>query len=178
MAKRIKGKDTPLVMPIANWDEAADMVKRIGQLQMKINACESKALDDINEAKAALANASKPLLEKIKLNSQSLEAFAVNHRSDIGKAQSKDLDYGTIGWRKSTKMSVKKNTIELLKKIFGRGYKKYVTIKEVENKDALKRLTDGQLASVGARRKTKEAFYVEPDLPEAIDYEDQKSVRN
>jgi len=171
--KRIKS-DKPLVIPVKGWSEADEMVKRIGELQLEIASYEKQAADDINDAKTALAVAAKPLLEKIKLHTQSLEAFAVNHRSDFGKAQSKKLGFGSLGWRFSTAISVKKNTLELIQSVFGRTYKKYVHIKETVNKEALKRLTDEKLAKVSARRKSKEAFFVEPDNPEAVDYEDTK----
>lgn len=172
-SKRIKS-DKPLVIPVKGWAEADKMVKRIGQLQFEIASHEKQAADDINDAKAALAVAAKPLLEKIKLHTQSLEAFAVNHRSDFGKAQSKKLGFGCTGWRFSTAISVKKNTLELIRSVFGRTYKKYVHIKETVNKEALKQLTDEKLAKISAQRKSKEAFFVEPESQKAIDYEDTK----
>jgi hypothetical protein len=38
------------------------------------------------------------------------------------------------------------------------------------DKEALAKLTDEELASIKARRKTRDAFFVEPILIEAVNY--------
>lgn len=171
MAKKRIKTDKPLVIPIPNWQEADAIVRRVGDLQLEIVSREQKAKDKIDKAKAELAESVQPILDKIRLHTQSLEAFAVNNRKDFGKNQSKKLNFGLLGWRKSTSISIKKTTLEFIQKIFGRNYKKYIHTKELVNKEALKQLTDEQLASIAAQRKIKEAFFVEPELPEAVDYE-------
>jgi hypothetical protein len=40
------------------------------------------------------------------------------------------------------------------------------------DKEALAKLTEEQLTSVGARRKVKDVFFVEPSSQEAVDYSD------
>ena len=45
-----------------------------------------------------------------------------------------------------------------------------IRVKESVDKEALAKLTDEQLADIGARRKEKDVFFVEPALPEAVDY--------
>jgi len=168
--KRLKN-DTVLFMPIANWAEADEIVRQIGDLQLQITNLEQAAKEDLDSIKAKLAEAVKPLQEKIKLHTRSLEAFAANNRKDFGRAQSRKLNFGMLGWRKSASISIKKTTLELIRKVFGKRYAEYVHVKESVNREALRRLTDEQLASVGARRKIKEAFFVEPDLPEIVDYQ-------
>lgn len=171
MAKKRIKTDKPLIIPIPDWQHVDAIVRRIGDLQLEIVGCEQKAKDKIDKAKAELAESVKPIQDKIQLHTHSIEAFAVNNRKDFGKSQSKKLNFGLLGWRKSTSISVKKTTLELVQKIFGRNHKKYIHVKETVNKEALKQLTDEQLASIAAQRKIKEAFFVEPELPEAVDYE-------
>jgi len=170
MAKRVKS-DKPVLLPVPNWLHANEFVRRIGDLTMQITAAEHKAKDDIDEAKAELAETVKPLQEKIKLYAQSLEAFAATHSKEFGKKRSKKLNFGLLGWRKSTSISIKKNIVEIIKRVFAKSQQKfYIRVKETVDKEALAKLTDEQLASVGARRKEKDVFFVEPDLPEAVDY--------
>ncbi len=170
MAKRVKS-DKPVLLPVQHWGYANEFVRRIGDLTMKITAAEHKAKDDIDEAKAELAKTVKPLQEKIKLYAQSLEVFAVTHKADFGKKRSKKLNFGLLGWRKSTPINITKKTLELIKQVFSKAKAAaYIHFKESVDKEALAKLTDEQLASVGARRKEKDVFFVEPDLPEAVDY--------
>lgn len=169
MAKRVKS-DKPVLLPVPHWNHANEFVRRIGDLTLQIAAAEYKAKDDINEAKAELAKTVKPLQEKIKLYAQSLEAFAVINKNDFSGKRSKKLYFGTLGWRKSTAVNITKKTLELIKQVFSKKAAAYIHFKESVDKDALAKLTDEQLASIGARRKEKDVFFVEPDLPEAVDY--------
>jgi len=168
MAKRIKSDKQ--IETIADWQNADDFIKKIGTYQLSIKQAESDANDTINDEKKKLAETANPLLEKIKILSDSLEAFAANHVDDFGKAQSKKINFGTLGWRKSTSISIKATTLELIKKAFGKKADMYIRTKEEVNKETLSELTDQQLVSVDARRKPREVFFVEPDLPEVIDY--------
>ena len=168
--KRVKS-DKPILRPCPDWQHADDFVRRIGDLQLQITAAEQKAKGDIDEIKADLVKQTKDLQEKVKLYTNSLEAFAATHSKEFGKKRSKKLNFGLLGWRKSTAISMKKNTLEIIKRVFAKAQQKfYIRVKETVNKEALAKLTDEQLASVGARRKEKDVFFVEPDLPEAVDY--------
>jgi len=168
--KRIKLDRTSLI-PINNWSEADGLVREIGDFQLKINQAEHTAKDKIDEAKAELAEEIKPSQEYIKQYVRSLEAFAVSHREYFEKQKSLKLNFGILGWRRSTSISIKKTTLELIKKVFSRvRAKTLIRTKESVDKEALAKLTDEQLADVGARRVEKDVFFVEPELPEAVDY--------
>lgn len=168
--KRIKSEKQ--IETIADWQQADEFIKQIGDLQLQINAAESSAADKINEAKAEMVKAVEPLNKKITILTDSLEAFAANHTDDFGKAQSRKLNFGILGWRKSSSITIAKSTLELIKKVFGRKADIYIRTKEEVNKEALSELMDQQLSSVDARRKHKEVFFVEPGLPGAVDYQD------
>jgi len=169
--KRVKS-DKPALKQIENWGCANEYVRRIGDLQMKITEAEHKAADDINEAKAELAEKVKPLQQQIDTYIRSLEAFAKENWPGDSKSQrSMKLNFGTLGWRKSTSVIIKKTTLEKIKEVFARAKAAMCIItKETVSKEALAKLTDEELVSVGARREIKDDFFVEPDLPEAVDY--------
>ncbi len=170
MSKRIK-PDKPTIVRITDWENADEHIRKIGDLQLEINQAEHTAKDKIDEAKADLAEKTKTLQEKIKLYARSLEVFAETNKDKFGKQKSKTLYFGTLGWRKSTSISIKKTTLELIKKVFSKAKAKaYIRTKETVDKESLARLTEKQLAKVGARRKIKDAFFVEPSFPGAVDY--------
>ena len=170
MAKRIKS-DKQALIPIADWEKADEYIRVIGDLQMQIEQACISAQDDINDRKLKLAEELKPLQEAVKLYQRSLEVFATTHQADFGKKRSRKLNFGLLGWRKSTSISIKKNTLELIKAAFTKAKAKlYIRTKDAVDKDALAKLTDERLAAIGARRKEKDVFFVEPELPEAVDY--------
>jgi phage host-nuclease inhibitor protein Gam len=169
MAKRIKSDKQTL--PVRDWTQADDFLRQIGDIQLKIKKHEIKANETINAARAELTKTTGPLVEKIIVLTDSLESFAANHTDDFGKAQSRKLTFGQLGWRKSTVVLIKKTTLGLLHKVFKGNAPAFLRFKEDVDKEALQSLTDEQLASVDARRKNKEPFFVEPDLTLIADYE-------
>lgn len=171
MANKGRVKTDKALQPVADWDDADRMVREMGDLQTQVKQAEQSAKDDINETKADLAEKVKPLQEQIKGCVQTLEAFAVNRKADFKGNKSRKLNFGVVGWRKSTSISIKKTTLELIKKVFSKAKAAhFIHTKETVDKEALAKLTDKDLTSVGARRKVKDDFFVEPVLPEAVDY--------
>jgi len=170
MPKRVKS-DRKLVT-IDGWKTVDYIVSRIGDLQGDIEAAQAKAQAQIGKIKADLAETVKPAQDGIKNYTESIEAWAVAHRGELGKKQSRRLNHGTVGWRKSSKVDIRSNakTLALIGEVFGDYAEEYIHVKELPDKEALKRLTDEQLKSVGARRRHKEVFFVEPDNIEAADY--------
>ena len=177
MAKKSKRvKPDKSLIRVLNWQHADELLRELGDHQLKIQAAEAAAKTDIDAANAAKTIACKPNQDEIKLIACSLEAFAATHRDDFGDKKTKALDHGSIGWRLSKSVSIKKDkTLELIKQVFkGRKAKQFIHVKETPDKDALAKLTDEQLAAVKARRVVKDDFFVEPNIPEAIDYGDTK----
>jgi phage host-nuclease inhibitor protein Gam len=166
--KRVRSE--MMLYPIANWNEADDHLKRIGDLRMAIESEEQIAKSMIDNAKAILQEATEPLAAEIKRHIESLEAFAANHIEDFGKAKSRKLQFGVVGWRASRSLKVCKDIIDRIKGVFGKKAETYLRIKEDADKEALGKLTDEQLVAVGCRWENKDVFFAEPDCPEAVDY--------
>lgn len=153
-----------------NWAGADYVVQRIGALQRDIENAEATAQKKIDAIKADLAEAVAPAQGAIKDYTESLEAWAMLHLADFEGKQSRQLNHGQLGWRRSTLITIDKDAIDLIKIAFGKKAKEYLHIKETPDKEALARLTDDELKSVGARRKHKDVFFVEPEKVEAVDH--------
>jgi len=167
---RVKS-DKANLTPVTDWQHADQIIRNIAQCQGKIKEQNKKAIEAINKVKSALIAANNPLQERIKCDTARLEAFALSHKDDFKKQKSRKLNFGVIGWRKSTAIKIKKTTLELIKKLFTAAKAKtFIRTKETVDKEALAKLNDNELALVGARRDAKEVFFVEPDLPKAVDY--------
>ena len=69
-----------------------------------------------------------------------------------------ELTFGQFGFRQSTSISVKKNTLDLLKE---HGFREAIKVKESVNKDILRDWSDERLALVNAKRVVKDSFWVE-----------------
>lgn len=163
------------LITVTGWLRADELLREMADAQLAIQAAESEAAETINDAKAFLADATKPHHEQIKTITLSLEAFATHSRHDFEGKKTKTLNFGTLGWRLSKSIRIKKDvTLELIKQVFKRRAKQYIHIKETPDREAMAKLTDEQLAEVQARRDVKDGFFVEPKLPEAVDYPESK----
>ena len=170
MAKRVKSDKANLI-EVTSWRHADKLVREIAVHQRTIQKLEAIAERKIEQVKADMADPVKISQDAICSCVDSLEAFATISKADFEKQKSKNLNFGTLGWRKSTSIRIKKNTIALIKQIFSKAKAAaLLRIKESVDKEALAKLTDEQLADVGARRKSKEVFFVEPVEISAADY--------
>ena len=168
MAKK-RVKSNLKLVEIHSWQHVDETLRSIGELQDAIGLSESNTKAKINAVKQALADDVKARMELIDMYTKSLEAFAVNHKEDFGKKRSKAGNFGIVGWRKSSSISVTKNTLGLIKKVFKSKIKQLIRITESVDKDALAKLMDEQLAAVGAKRKVTDDFFAEPSEVKAAD---------
>lgn len=107
------------------------------------------------------------------------EKFATIHRDALytNGLKSTDSSLGTHGFRTGnptlTLLNGKWKWGDVLKALKDKAWSHLIRTKEEPDKDALKQLTDTDLASVGCRIKQDESFYIEPkrENPERIQTE-------
>lgn len=136
----------PQVGKLESLDDVNLALRDIGLKEKELDAIDSKAAKEIAETAAKI------------------QAYAEYNKAELFKdKKSVDLSFGKIGYRQSTKISVKKTTLELLKKL---GFKSCVRIKEECDKDAMSNLSDDDLKSVDAARKVSNDFFCEANMEE------------
>jgi len=154
----------PKVGKIETLDEANMVLKEIGLLERELEGIDAEAHKKIADIKSAAAKEGESLRERIAHDSSLLGAYAEYNRDELFKdRKSVQLSFGSFGYRKSTSISIKKTTLELLKKL---KLDKYIRIKEEPDKDAMGNLDDETLTQVDAVRKVKDDFFCEADKEE------------
>lgn len=148
---------------IKNLEEANLALSEIGRLQLKLEAIDGKASEKIGKIKEDAAKAGEDARNRIQELDSALALFAEYNKTDLFREKKTvNLSYGNIGFRLSTKVSVKKTTLELLKKLFPQGLR----IKEEIDKDELKTWEDSQLSQVDAAKVEKDTFFYEVNREE------------
>jgi phage host-nuclease inhibitor protein Gam len=166
---RIKA-DRQALITIHDWSAADQLIRELGEIETTISKAEGAATAKINNIKAALEDQVNQLQDRQKYIVKSLEEFALGHTKDFGECRSRKLDFGILGWRASTVIEIAATTLERIKEYLTSAEQKAcIRVKESVDKEALGKLTDERLQVVKARRKTKDAFFVEPLLTEATD---------
>ncbi|GHV76485.1 hypothetical protein AGMMS49942_13060 [Spirochaetia bacterium] len=154
----------PNVKKIESLEDANLTLKEIGLLERELETIDGDAHKQIVEIKTTAVKAGEPIRKRIADLSALLGAFAEYNRTELFKdKKTVQVSFGIFGYRKSTSISVKKTTLELLEKL---GMDKYIRVKKEPDKEAMAGLDDEALAQVDAVRKLKDDFYCEADKEE------------
>jgi phage host-nuclease inhibitor protein Gam len=149
---------------IESLDEANLVLKEIGLLERELDSIDTASHKQIAEIKAKSAKKGLPIRNRILDLSSMLGAYAEYNRAELFKdSKSIKLSFGAFGYRKSTSISIKSTTLELLKKL---GLMKYIRIKEEPDKEKMADMDDEALLQVDAVRKVKDGFFCEADKEE------------
>jgi len=155
MSTRIK----PNIQKLNSLEEVDDSLREIGECESELAKIDMAADKKIAAIKAKAADDGEPLRKRIAELSGMIGAYAQYNRADLFQDKKTiELKFGIFGFRKSTSISVRKTTVELLKKL---GLTAYIRIKEEPNKDLMSELDDERLKEVDAVRKVKDDFFCE-----------------
>lgn len=154
----------PQVGKINTLDEANMVLKEIGLLERELESIDSEAHKEIAEIKSDAAKKGESLRKRIADDSALLGAYAEYNRTELFKdRKSVQLSFGSFGYRKSTSISIKKTTLELLKKL---KLDRFIRVKEEPDKEAMADMDEDTLHQVDAVRKVKDDFFCEADKEE------------
>ncbi|MDR2785051.1 MAG: host-nuclease inhibitor Gam family protein [Treponema sp.] len=154
----------PNVKKIESLEDANLTLKEIGLLERELETIDGDAHRQIAEIKTAAVKEGEPIRKRITDLSALLGAYAEYSRAELFRdKKTVQVSFGVFGYRKSTSISVKKTTLELLRKL---GKTVFIRTKEEADKEAMAVLTDEELAMVDAVRKVKDDFFCEADKEE------------
>lgn len=174
---------------IESLDDVNMALKDIGLAQKELDAIDAKANAEIAKIKEKTLKDGESLRTKITESASKIQSYAEYNKDELFKdAKSIELSFGKIGYRKSTKISVKKTTLEMLKKLLdGRKLElekaeseekrnaitvlitkiqSCIRVKEEPNKESLGLMDDAFLQTVGASRKITNDFFCEANIEE------------
>ena len=162
MPNRIKADRKEPIVSLAEADEA---LARMGVLQRRIDEIEAEAEARIESAKAGAAHQIGPLKAALQDILAGLEKYVTTNRPDVlGKAKSKTLNHGKVGFRKSTSTWWPHDAIvaEALEKL---GYPELVETIRKPDKTSIRALAkqgEFDLADLYVEVTSDDVFFAEP----------------
>ena len=157
-------KRIPTPQQIKNLDEANTALAEIGSLQLKLEAIDGKASEKIGKIKEQAAKDGEESRNRIQELDSALALYAEYNKQELFKEKKTiGLSYGNIGFRLSTKVSIKKTTLELLEKL---NFWKAIRVKKEVDKEELKTWDNEQLAQVDAAKIEQDTFFYEVNREE------------
>ena len=149
--KRIEGTR------FTNWNDVDEALYTIGEIDRDIQLLESSQNEQIDQVKAKTKLLSGSLHDKKESLESAIKEYCESQRPEFIKVKTKQLTFGEVGFRLSTKIMIKRvaETLQALKDL---ALTTCIRSKEEPDKDAMKNLTDETLAEVGAARKVENIF--------------------
>lgn len=150
-----------------DWGEADLVLRLIGRLERGIEKAEATMQEAIDKAKAKAKAEVKELQAEIKMRAAVLNLFCLEHAAELGPKKSKQLNFGILGFRWSTRITLpreKTKLAEIIQKLKDLGREQCIQVKETVLKEEVKKLDVGDLCdleAVGVRKQAGDAFFYE-----------------
>lgn len=155
------------IVQLTSWEEVNDVLRQIGEHQRDMTAAENILNEQIASAKAAAEVQIAPLRENVKSLEMAVKEYATGNRADMGKLKSKQLTFGIVSFRQSTKISLPAAAAKLaviIEKLRERGMHECVVQPEPKvDKNALRKYKPDEIIAVGASIQQEETFGYEID---------------
>lgn len=142
---------------LADWDEVDRCLAEIGAIDREIGLLEAAQQESIDQIKTSTKAAADPLLAKKVGLEVAIKEFAEANRAEFIKAKTRELTFGSVGFRLSTSVVIRR-VADTLQALHDLELTECITVKEAPNKDAMRNLPIDVLHAVGATLKTEDAF--------------------
>jgi phage host-nuclease inhibitor protein Gam len=149
---------------LKTWEDVDNALKGLCEIEIEKGQITASMNKVIAAAKECATVQYAPLEVKAAKLKNDIETFVKSSRSDI-TGKSKELNYGKVGFRKTTTIDVPADKIEaIFAKIRKLGMDKCISVKEHINKNVLKAYSDSELKKVGCSRIEEDVFFMTVDV--------------
>lgn len=145
---------------IKNWEETDDVMKKLLESQLEVEKIEAEMNKNIAEIKKSAEEQARPYKDNIKKNELLLKEFVTVHKSELD-GKSRRMNFGTVGFRMSTKVVLPKAVDAVLQNLRKFNMHDCINTKETVNKDILKTYSPDVILNVGGTLKTEDTFWYE-----------------
>lgn len=167
---RVRMPDEPA---LKNWEDVDMNLKEIGEYQFQMEQIEADMNQKISDLKLAAEIQAKPLKDSIKVLERQMKDYAEANRDALGSKKTKIVNFGKLGFRKSTKVKLPRaanKLLEVIKRLRSYGMTDcIIQPPEKINKDALKKYPEADILKVGATLDIEDAFWYEVDREKLAD---------
>lgn len=146
---------------LKSWEDVNFTLKEIAEYEMEVEKITTDMNEKLHDIKLEAEMKAKPYKDKIEMLGIYIKDFVEQNKTELD-GKTKVLNFGSTGFRLSTKVVIKKleNTIENLKKL---SLLDCITVKETVNKEVLRTKPEQTLLMVGASLKKDDVFWFETD---------------
>lgn len=146
---------------LKSWADVDAALREIAEAELTLGDIEAEMNRQIIGAKKVAEQQSKPHADRISKLERDIKEFVTDHRDELGKTKTKALNYGEVGFRLSTSISIpkaKEKVAEIIRRLKARQMTDCIIVEEKISKDNLRKYGEDTVNAVGATRKQKDEF--------------------
>lgn len=154
-------------MELKSFEDVDMNLKRLCEIEVAIAHIEGEVTLACNKIKEEYKPQVESLNNEANFIRAEIECFCESHKADFADKRSKELVFGTIGYRLSKSVNVprvKSKVESLIAAIKSFGLRDCLIYEEKPNKEALSELDEGSLVKLGLKRVVKDNFRIEPKI--------------
>lgn len=155
---------------LKSWEEVDACLKVMGDAENQISVITAEMNAAIAEAKKEAEEKAAQYKEMIKQNEGKIKEFTTIRKEEL-KGKSRQLTFGTVGFRQSTKLLLPSDTAEVILRLRENGMADCINVKETINKDTVKSYPEEEIMRIGGYLQRADSFWYETDkdtLAEAV----------
>jgi len=155
---------------VSTWEEVDSTLKRLCELDIALADIDGEATIKMNEIKDEARVKAQPLQTERDYLAKLVEAFCEGRKDEFADKRSRELNFGTVGYRlvKSVPLPRNKDKVEsLIKSLKAFGLVDCIVFKEEVDKNKIAELDDASIVKLGLKRTVKDSFRIQPKI-EAI----------
>lgn len=154
--KRVRMEEPEL----KTWEDVNQALRLIAEAQNEIAMVEAGMNVQIDTIKLTYEEKIKEYKKQIKQQELLIKEFTTDRKDQLD-GKTKDLTFGKVGFRKSTKLQLPKVLDKVIAALRKNGMEDCIIRKETVNKDILKQYDEQQILEVGGSLKVEDAFWYE-----------------
>lgn len=147
---------------LTSWEQVDECLKVMSDAENQISVITAEMNAAIAEIKSDAEKRAAQFKETIKQNEGKIKEFTTIRKEDL-KGKSKQLTFGTVGFRQSTKLLLPSDTAEVIVKLRKNGMADCINVKETINKDTVKSYPEEDILRIGAYLQKTDTFWYETD---------------
>lgn len=145
---------------LKSWEDVNQALRQIAEAQNEIAMVEAGMNVQIDTIKLTYEEKIQEYKKQIKQQELLIKEFTTDKKDQLD-GRTKDLTFGKVGFRKSTRLQLPKVLDKVIAALRRNGMEDCIIRKETVNKDILKQYDEQQILEVGGSLKVEDAFWYE-----------------
>lgn len=137
---------------LKSWDEVNSTLRKIRDAEIALQQIEADMEKCVADVKEKAEEQSIPWRDEIKKLELQVKEYVTVNKDDLN-GKSREMTFGSVGFRLSTKLQLPKAVDKVIKQLRKMGMGDCINIKETVNKDILKTYDEKTILLVGGTLK-------------------------